>query len=116
MYVVQLCSSGFFQRIWIAVRYVFGYECRYGHWDCWSLNIEDAESLKKLLEEKIEFHDEHLPSKEFCETTESIFGKIGEDLFLANSSKKNLPLPNLEYLSRSGPFSSIINSIDKKKS
>jgi hypothetical protein len=43
----------FFQRIWTAVRYVFGYRSRYGHWDCFTLQREDAERLRGLLDQLI---------------------------------------------------------------
>jgi hypothetical protein len=28
-----------------AIKYVFGYECKYGHWDCTSLSKEQIENL-----------------------------------------------------------------------
>lgn len=43
----------FFQRCWVAIKYVFGYHCKYGHWDCWSLREEDAERLKDLVDKYI---------------------------------------------------------------
>lgn len=48
----------FFKRIWIAIKYIFGYKCRYGHWDNWSLAIEDAERLKNLIEKFIYAEEE----------------------------------------------------------
>lgn len=38
-------------RLWRAARYVFGYKCRFGHWDCWVLRKEDAGRLIALLNE-----------------------------------------------------------------
>lgn len=38
-----------FKRVWVAIRYVFGYKCRYGEWDCWILKPEDVHRLKALL-------------------------------------------------------------------
>ena len=38
-----------FKRIWIALKYIFKYQCRYGHWDCWMLKEDDCSKLKKLL-------------------------------------------------------------------
>jgi hypothetical protein len=38
-----------FKRIWVAIKYVFGYQCRYGHWDCWLLKPEDCEGIGNLL-------------------------------------------------------------------
>ena len=43
-----------FKRMWTAIKYIFGYKCKYGHWDCWELSsIEDAERLKDILEKYI---------------------------------------------------------------
>lgn len=39
-----------FKRIWIAIKYVFGYTCRYGHWDCFNMKDEDVPKLISLLE------------------------------------------------------------------
>jgi len=47
-----------FKRIWIAIKYVFGYKCMYGHWDCWIMRQEDAERLRDLLDDYIESTDE----------------------------------------------------------
>jgi hypothetical protein len=39
-----------FKRIWIAIKYIIGYKCKYGSWDCWMMKNEDCERLKKLLD------------------------------------------------------------------
>jgi hypothetical protein len=39
----------FFWRVWAAIKYVFGYKCRYGHWDCFIMQSKDAQRLKDLL-------------------------------------------------------------------
>lgn len=44
------CYPGIWQRFWIAVKYVFGYKCKYGHFDTFILNRKDAERLKGYLE------------------------------------------------------------------
>lgn len=41
---------GFFRRLWIAFRYLFGYKCRYGHWDCFLLNPKDVDRMILLLQ------------------------------------------------------------------
>lgn len=41
---------GFFGRLWIAVKYLFGYKCKYGHWDCTVLRSEDIDRLMALLQ------------------------------------------------------------------
>jgi len=40
-----------FKRIWVAIKYVFGYKCKYGHWDTWMLREEDFKRLQQLLKE-----------------------------------------------------------------
>lgn len=40
----------FFGRLWIAIKYLFGYKCRHGHWDCTIIKLEDADRLIALLE------------------------------------------------------------------
>lgn len=40
-----------YERAWIAVKYLFGYKCRYGHFDCVLMGPEQVEQLKKVLQE-----------------------------------------------------------------
>jgi len=37
------------KRVWIAIKYIFGYKCKYGHWDVTSMSYEQVEQLKKCL-------------------------------------------------------------------
>lgn len=39
----------FFRRIWIAIKYIFGYKCKYGHWDCFLLNPKDKNRFIEIL-------------------------------------------------------------------
>lgn len=48
------------KRFKTAVRYLFGYKCVYGHWDCFQLRPGDALRLQGMLERLIS-HTEHLP-------------------------------------------------------
>lgn len=41
--------NSFFKRCWIALKYIFGYKCKYGNWDCWLLKTEDITKLEELL-------------------------------------------------------------------
>jgi hypothetical protein len=43
-----------FKRIWIAIKYVFGYRSKYGHWDCFIMQLKDAERLRSLLDRLVE--------------------------------------------------------------
>jgi len=43
-----------FKRIWKAIKYIFGYTSRYGHWDSTILEEEEIKLLHAWLGEKIE--------------------------------------------------------------
>jgi len=48
---VQLCQPrNFFEKIWVALKYIFGYKCKYGHWDCWIMKSEDLSRFKDMLD------------------------------------------------------------------
>jgi len=40
---------GIFKRIWIAIKYIFGYKSKYGEWDEIILNDEKRERLRRYL-------------------------------------------------------------------
>ena len=40
-----------YQRLWVAIKYAFGYKCKYGHWDTWALREEDAKVLRAMLDD-----------------------------------------------------------------
>jgi len=40
-------------RLWLGVRYTFGYKSRYGYFSCWTLNPDDAERLRDMCDEFI---------------------------------------------------------------
>jgi len=39
-----------FRRIWVALKYIFGYKSRYGAWDEFILNPKDVVRLKEHLD------------------------------------------------------------------
>ena len=41
--------DGFFKRLWIGIKYAFGYKSRYGHFDCTIVRPEDLQKLKDYL-------------------------------------------------------------------
>ncbi len=47
---VFLNEYSIYNRILIAIKYIFGYKCKYGHWDSFLLKPEDAKRLISLLE------------------------------------------------------------------
>jgi len=42
-----------FRRLWTAIRYVFGYRCKYGHWDCVLISKDKAQEMRGFLDEFI---------------------------------------------------------------
>lgn len=47
----HLCQyRNFFKRIWVAIKYIFGYKSRFGCFDTFILRNEDAERLIAMLE------------------------------------------------------------------
>ncbi len=51
----------FYERVWVAIKYIFGYKSKYGHWDCFSADAKKILELKdffdnaaKMIEEKNE--------------------------------------------------------------
>jgi len=47
---VYLCQyHRFFHRIWIALKYIFGYRCKYGHFDSFLMKAEDIDRMIGLL-------------------------------------------------------------------
>ena len=55
-------GSRFHQRVWKAIKYVFGYKSKYGHFDCFDLQEEDIPRLKKLLERSERSRQRHKKS------------------------------------------------------
>ena len=41
--------KNFFQRIWGAVKYVFGHQSRYGDFDCFTFKDQDVDNLLDVL-------------------------------------------------------------------
>lgn len=47
---VQLYQyNSLIKRMWLAFKYVLGFQCKYGHWDCTILGPNQVEELLKLL-------------------------------------------------------------------
>jgi hypothetical protein len=52
---LEICTSvflgdypGFWQRVWAAIKYICGYKCKYGHFDCFIMRPEDVDRLVEL--------------------------------------------------------------------
>ena len=37
------------KRVWVAMKYVFGYTSKYGHFDCTIIRFDDLERLQELI-------------------------------------------------------------------
>ena len=38
------------RRIWLAIKYIFGMQCRYGHWNEATLSYDEVKKLKNMCE------------------------------------------------------------------
>lgn len=48
---VQLAQTNvWYQRVWKALKYIFGYKCQYGHWDVWLLAPNDVDRMISMLD------------------------------------------------------------------
>lgn len=50
---VQLKRHGFFKRLWTAIKYIVGYECRYGHRDEFMVSPDVAHDMRDMLDRHI---------------------------------------------------------------
>jgi hypothetical protein len=46
---IFLSEPSLLKRIWLSIKYIFGYKCKYGHFDCFLLREKDADRLIDLL-------------------------------------------------------------------
>jgi len=49
-----------YYRIWIGIKYIFGYTSRFGHWDCFLLKQEDHPRLLGLISASNKIHIERI--------------------------------------------------------
>lgn len=45
---IHLSSHNFFKRLKLGLRYIFGYKCRFGHWEEFILKTEHSNKLKEI--------------------------------------------------------------------
>ena len=48
-----------YERVWSGLKYIFGYKCKYGHWDCWIMRNEDLNKMKAMIKK---FEDDQINS------------------------------------------------------
>ena len=47
---VHLAKYGFWSRLWYGIKYIFGYQCKYGAFDEILLSPKDAEKLQMVVD------------------------------------------------------------------
>jgi hypothetical protein len=47
---IHLTERGFWRRLKYGIKYIFGYHCRYGHWDEFIFNENDADKLQAMAD------------------------------------------------------------------
>jgi len=53
--------NNIFQRVWLALRYVFGYPCKYGHWDEILIDEQVALELQEYIDLFLNVKEEQKP-------------------------------------------------------
>lgn len=48
---IFLDNGHWWERMWLGLKYIFGYKCKYGHFNCWTLNENDVAKLGKMIED-----------------------------------------------------------------
>jgi hypothetical protein len=46
-------SNNIFKRIWVSIKYIFGYKCAYGNFDSLIINVDDMPRIKRYLDKVI---------------------------------------------------------------
>ena len=46
---VHLIPDSFWKRIWNSIKYIFGYKCRFGHFDEFIFRKQDKDKLQKII-------------------------------------------------------------------
>ena len=54
---VHLTNDPWYERVWAAVKHIFGYKCKYGCFDTWLLNSEHVDRMIEMLQKKKEFEN-----------------------------------------------------------
>lgn len=46
---VQLINGKWYERVWKGLKYIFGYKCRFGHFDEFILSDENYDHVKAMI-------------------------------------------------------------------
>lgn len=52
-------NGPWYRRLWLGIKYIFGYKCKYGHFGEWIMRHEDVCRLKEMLEKFEKFYEEN---------------------------------------------------------
>ena len=50
MHIHLYSRKGFFSKLKYAIKYIFGYKCKYGAWEEMILSLDDIEKLEKIVQ------------------------------------------------------------------
>jgi len=56
---VFLDPAPWYNRIWIGIKYIFGYKCKYGHFGEWIMHPRDITRLREMLEKFEKFYEDN---------------------------------------------------------
>lgn len=56
---IQLDKYPWYKRIWMGIKYIFGYRCKYGYYNEWIMHPDDIPRLKALLDKFEKFYEEN---------------------------------------------------------
>ena len=70
----------FWKRVWLAVRYIFGYRSKYGEFDVVSLRYEDVPRMKAILDKFTGRVDEYIKQLEAINNQETESQKITREI------------------------------------
>lgn len=57
---VFLNQAGFWRRLWLGIKYIFGFKCKYGHFDEVLLTYPEIKQLYDLCEKWLIKHQSHM--------------------------------------------------------
>lgn len=53
--------QAWYKRVWIAVKYVFGYKSKYGHFDCTVMSGDNLYRLREVCDQAIDIKESKEP-------------------------------------------------------
>ncbi len=54
--------EGFWERCWVALKYICGYKCKYGHFDSAVIKRTQLPKLQTIISDYIEMHNKFVKS------------------------------------------------------